>query len=118
MIRTQLNYDYKKSRGEKTKNPSLTEPQKSMSPTELLMKYQSGEPVNLARRAPVYLGEDEMPDLSQMDLIDVQEYSIALKERQEMNKKIIKKFEDEFKRRKSLEMEAGKTQQKASETQD
>ena len=118
MIRTQLNYDHTKSKGEKTKNPSLTEPQKSMSPTELLMKYQSGEPVNLTRRAPVYLGEDEMPDLSQMDLIDVQEYSIALKERQDANKKIIKKFEDEFKRRKQAEMEERKTQQTSSQTQD
>lgn len=63
---------YKETQGEVNNEPSLTVPDQTMSIREILERYARGLSVTDGR-VPIYLGEDEMPDLSKLDLVELHE---------------------------------------------
>lgn len=53
--------------------PSQTIPDQVMTMTEIFNRFAGGRPINAHVRTPQYHGDIEMPDLSRMDLVDIDE---------------------------------------------
>lgn len=58
---------------EKNNQPSQTKPGQSMSILEMVQRHRKGLPIDQAKGA-LYQGEELIPDISNMDLIDRQAY--------------------------------------------
>ena len=69
---SRLNYTYEHDRdGENNTLPSLTQPDQTMSLREMILRYSRGQSVPTFK--PVYDGEEDMPDISRMSKIELQE---------------------------------------------
>lgn len=71
--------DYKGFEGEINTGKSETIPNQSMTVREMIEQYRRGLPMEVGK-VPVYNGEQELPDLSKMDLVERQEYIDAAAE--------------------------------------
>lgn len=72
-IKTQYNKDQFSRDGEKNNKPSVTIPDQSMTVKEIMSRFARGLSVT-GNKVPVYNGEDDdMPDLSRLDLVERQE---------------------------------------------
>lgn len=78
-IRTNWNQDISpESEGEINDEPSMTQPDQSMSMQEILRRYASGIPMDSIAKIPIYDGdEDEMPDPRTLDLADIEAIKAA-----------------------------------------
>jgi len=78
--------------------PSMTVPDQSMSIKELVTRYAQGLPLE-GERVPIYNGEDDdMPDLTHMDLADREAYMLAARqELDEIKEKLNKKAAEQKK---------------------
>lgn len=69
-FQTVSNYDFRRQFYEDSDKPSLTVPDQTMSIQELLDRYAKGLPLD-GQKVPIYRGDDDdMPDLTHMDLAD------------------------------------------------
>lgn len=68
------------SRAEYNNKDVLTQPDMAMSVQEMLDRHKRGLPVE-AGKVPIYNGEEELPDLSKMDLTERQAYVEAVADR-------------------------------------
>lgn len=69
-FQTVSNYDPLVQVYEDSDKPSMTVPDQTMSITELLDRYAKGLPLD-GQKVPIYRGDDDdMPDLTHMDLAD------------------------------------------------
>lgn len=71
-IRHYLSYNHADSIGEQFTLPSLTVPDMSLTPAEILIRFSQGRPL-MASRNLMYTGDDYLPDLRKYDLTEVQE---------------------------------------------
>lgn len=73
-IRTNWNQDISpESEGEINDEPSMTQPDQTMSMAEILRRYASGIPMDSIAKIPIYEGDDdEMPDVRTLDLADIE----------------------------------------------
>lgn len=77
--------------GERNTKPSITIPDQSLSVKDILSRYARGLPLG-GMKIPIYEGEnDDMPDLTHMDLADRQAYMEAAQEEYEAIQERIKK---------------------------
>ena len=72
-IKTKADYNYEEQEYEVNNLPSETVPDQSMSMSEIMRRFASGLPIAGAK-VPIYNGEEDLPDLSRMDLAEQQEF--------------------------------------------
>lgn len=72
-IRNQHHARYDKKDNEQIKEPSKTVPGQSMTILEMVQRHRKGLPIDESTGA-LYQGEEDLPDISNMDLIDRQAY--------------------------------------------
>lgn len=53
---------------------SLTVPGQSMTVADIVARYRKGLPIDQTAKIPLYQGEELMPDIDKMDLVDRAEY--------------------------------------------
>lgn len=70
----QLNYE--RGKGEVYTMPSKSVPDMAMTPREIMQRYSQGMPLDQSRNL-VYTGDQDLPDIRTMDLVDIQEMSEA-----------------------------------------
>lgn len=70
-FQTSSNYDYTQTPGETASSllPSLTQPDQSMTVQEILRKYVGGKPLPASND----LSYHDLPDLRQLDLVELEE---------------------------------------------
>lgn len=78
-FKTQYNSEEFEKNYEKSDMPSLTVPDQTMSITEILRRYASGLPLDKGK-VPIWEGEEELPDIKRMDLVEIQELTQAAQE--------------------------------------
>lgn len=78
-FRHSYNYDHTKNKGELNTLPSETIPNQSMSIQEILSRWTRGLPMTGAK-VPVYNGDDLLPDLKKMDLVELDELKRSVKD--------------------------------------
>lgn len=81
------------SKGSVNVGPSMTVPDESMTPQELLLRFTQGKPI--PNFQAVY-SDDDLPDLSSMDLVEIQQLKDQLKSD-------INELQEEISRRKNDE---------------
>lgn len=72
--KTQANAHLFPSDNEVNKEPSKTVPNQTLTIAEMVKRHRSGRPIEGSSTTPVYSGEELLPDLSKMDLIDKHAY--------------------------------------------
>jgi len=74
-IKFRTPFTYEMEKGSINKEPSLFEPDQTMSIREIMERFARGLPIAEGMsKNPVYLDEEELPDLRKMDLADQEEY--------------------------------------------
>lgn len=63
---------YKGTPGEINNEPSVTVPENTMSIREIINRHAHGLPINASSRVPLYEGDEPLPDISRMDLAEIQ----------------------------------------------
>jgi len=61
------------ARPERNSGEVVTQPDMAMTVQEMLERHKRGLPVE-AGKVPIWMGEEELPDLSKMDLVDRQAF--------------------------------------------
>jgi hypothetical protein len=103
-IRVQFDITYKGSKGVQIEGESMTEPDLTMTLSQLLERHSRGKEIPM--RAPVFF-QTEIPTFS--DLTDIERYRDQLKRRlDETNEFITKEVEAEKARKKEAEKESKK----------
>lgn len=87
------------SKGEENTGEINTVPDETLTIRQLLERYVKGLPVAQSERQPTYDEENDMPDISTMDLTEIDDYIDELKQRQATSKRNLKLIENEKKRR-------------------
>lgn len=64
--------NYKPKPGKRITAPSMTVPDQTMSIREILDRYARGLPIE-GQKVPMYDGDEFVPDIAHMDLVDVDE---------------------------------------------
>lgn len=72
-IKTPLNAHLYPHDHEKNEQPSMTVPNQSMTVLEMIQRHRKGLPIDQSRGA-LYQGEELIPDISNMDLVDRHAY--------------------------------------------
>lgn len=88
---------------EKNGLPSLTVPNQAMSIQEIMRRFAQGLTVE-GERVPVYNGEEELPDLKRMDLVDRQEFAEHVKETITESRKKLKELDEEEKKKQARQL--------------
>lgn len=68
------------TKGWTSEKESQTVPDQTMSVREIMSRYVRGLPIS-GQRVPVYNGEEYVPDVRKMDLVDIQEAKEATQRR-------------------------------------
>ena len=68
--------------GEINNEPSMTIPNQAMTVRELMIRFASGLPLK-GQKVPIYEGDEEIPDIDKMELIEREEYYLELKKQRE-----------------------------------
>jgi hypothetical protein len=77
-IKTPLNAEFFDKKGELNTQPSKTIPDQTLPMREIMSRFVKGIPVGV--KVPVYNGEELLPDISRMDLVEIQEMKEAIKD--------------------------------------
>lgn len=118
-IKIALAYDFKANKGEVNTLPSETIPGQALSVPEMIRRSQAGLSV-AGVRAPLYTGEDEVPDFSRMDISElvafrehneriIREYREAVnkKEKEMYDERIRKATENKIRKEQKMEEKLG-----------
>jgi len=75
------NYDYTKSRKEKTDKPSKTIPDQSMSVREIVSRFAKGLPISGNSQQPIWEGENPIlpPNFQNLDMVEQRQIIQSLK---------------------------------------
>lgn len=77
-IKTTINAEFFDKKNERNTKPSMTVPDQALPMREILTRFAKGIPVGV--KTPVYNGEELLPDIKKMDLVDIQELKEAIKD--------------------------------------
>lgn len=110
-IKTPLNAHLYPKTGEQNNMPSETVPNQSMTVLQMIQRHRQGLPIDESKGA-LYQGDELMPDISNMDLIDRHAYidsvadalvevknKIAANAKSEEQKAFVKAVEEEIQKR-------------------
>lgn len=104
-IKTQYNTDEFPRYMEKIEGPSMAIPDQTMSLKQLLDRFARGLPLE-GEKFPIYHDEEEMPDLSKMDLSEIADLRDAVQQ------DIIEKQEELIKQQAEKDKETAEQNQK------
>lgn len=107
-FKTQYNTDEFPSKKEKNRLPSMTVADQSMSMREIMQRYARGLPIE-GQKVPFYDEDDDMPDLTNLDLAEkealirdakyeLEEIEARKKERSDEDARLKKEREKAFKK--------------------
>lgn len=77
-VKTAQNAEFFQKDYEKNTQPSKTVPDQSLPMREILVRFAKGLPVGV--KTPVYNGEELLPDVAKLDLVDIQELREAIRD--------------------------------------
>lgn len=112
-IRTTANYE--KQPGEVFKQPSLTRPDMTYTPKEMLLRYQRGLPLDKVRDMS-YHGDDMYPDTRSMDLVEVQEQIDKVRDTIERGKAELQEKEAKRKQRRKELLDRARADKASQDT--
>lgn len=87
---------YKRETGAFNNEPSLFEPDQTMSIREIMERYARGLPI-ADQKTPIYLDEEEFPDLRKFDLVEIEEMKAKAAEKVETYRKTLREISNEYK---------------------
>lgn len=98
-FKNNYNADEFPARQERNSGEVVTQPDMAMTVQEMLERHKRGLPVE-SGKVPIWMGDEELPDLSKMDLVDRQAYVEMVADRLADIKEKLREVE-ELKKRKA-----------------
>lgn len=87
---------YEKEQGAFNNEPSLFEPDQTMGIREIMERYARGLPI-ADQKTPIYLDDEEFPDLRKFDLVEIEEMKAKAAENVETYRKTLREINNEYK---------------------
>lgn len=115
MFKTHFNHRDVKSPREKNSGISKTKPDDSYTVKQILDRFASGIPFS-GQKVPVYHGEEFVPDISKMDLADIQSLREQNLEKIELHKENLKRLQYEAYQKRQNEKSKSKETNKQTDS--